>query len=386
MRPLRVLLVHLVSNGDCLMATAIARQIKCDYPGCHLTWAISTSCKQVIDNNPDVDAVWEITYAVDESPCDWTVWNRVRRQAEKRRTEGEFDLLFFTQVFPENRSRFDGTTRSSTFRNYPNSITVSVSPVVRLREQEVATVAEYTERCQFGRYAQVILMECVPASQQSKLNLDKGVMIAKRLVEARPDVAVIISTHLHFQSPHPQIFDGSCLSFRENVELSKYCTFLIGCSSGITWLLTSDSAKRLPAVQFLNPGLGTTFASVVYDFEHWGLPTEDILESSSEDVAQMTAIVLAAMQDFGQARKRYHEVFKPQFWDFLLFLDHKSPGQWMRIFGTCALFRQRNQFGWIDYLNTRRLARVLYVQGSSFCRGMQSVIRKRICGLRRSSD
>jgi hypothetical protein len=384
MRPKRVLLVHLVSNGDCLMATAIARQIKRDYPGCHLTWAISSSCKPVIDNNPDVDAVWEITYAADELPWGWTVWNRVRRQAEERKVAGEFDLLFFTQVLPDNKCRYDGTTRSSTFRNYPNPVTVPVSPVIRLREPEVAKVAEFAGRNRLQRFAHVILMECAPGSSQSKLNRDKGVAIAERLVEARPDTAVVVSTHLPFQPPHPQIFDGSCLSFRENVELSKYCTFLVGCSSGITWLLTSDSARRLSTVQFLNPDvLGEHFASVAYDFEYWGLPTEHIIESSSDDIAEMSAIILAALEDFGQARKHYHEAFKPQFWDFLLFLDYHSLGQLIQIFGTCALFRQRNRFGWSDYLNVRRLARVLYVQGRSFCGGMRMVVRNCMCALRR---
>jgi hypothetical protein len=52
-----ILLVQLYANGDCLYATTLARQIKHDYPGCHLTWAISPSCKSIIDLNPYVDAV-----------------------------------------------------------------------------------------------------------------------------------------------------------------------------------------------------------------------------------------------------------------------------------------------------------------------------------------
>jgi ADP-heptose:LPS heptosyltransferase len=39
--PQKIVLVQLFSNGDCLYATAVARQIKADYPGCHLTWAIA---------------------------------------------------------------------------------------------------------------------------------------------------------------------------------------------------------------------------------------------------------------------------------------------------------------------------------------------------------
>jgi len=56
----RVLLVHLTSNGDCLMATTVTRQIKNDYSGCNLTWAISRKCQQVIENDPFVDEIWPI--------------------------------------------------------------------------------------------------------------------------------------------------------------------------------------------------------------------------------------------------------------------------------------------------------------------------------------
>ena len=41
MTPKKIILVQLYSNGDCLYATAVARQIKQDFPGSHLTWAIA---------------------------------------------------------------------------------------------------------------------------------------------------------------------------------------------------------------------------------------------------------------------------------------------------------------------------------------------------------
>ena len=379
MTPKRILLVHLVANGDCLMATTIARQIKYDYPGCHLTWAISYKCRQVIDNNPDVDAVWEVVFAPNESPLGWDVWNRVKCEAEAKKAAGEFDLLFFTQVFPDNKCRFDGTTRSSTFRNYPTPITVPVSPVIQLREPEIKKVAGFVEQNQLLRFRNVILFECAPASGQSKLDQRKGIAIAQRLVEGRPDTVVIVSTHLPFRSPHSQIVDGSSLSFRENVELSHVCTLLVGCSSGITWLLTSEAAKKIPMVQFLNPQvLGASFASVAYDFEYWGLPAEHILESRGGAVEEMITIISAALDDFGFARKRYHEAFKPGFWDFLLFLEYHSFGQLLRIFETCALFRRRNRFGWSDYLDIGRLSRVLFVQVSLLYDGIQQLVRNRL--------
>ncbi len=56
----KILLGQLGRRGDCLYATAVARQIKEDFPVCHLTWAISSMCRPVIDNNPYVDKIWEL--------------------------------------------------------------------------------------------------------------------------------------------------------------------------------------------------------------------------------------------------------------------------------------------------------------------------------------
>ena len=53
--PKKILLVQLFSNGDCLFATAVARQVKTDFPNCNLTWAIAAFCKNIIALNPYVD-------------------------------------------------------------------------------------------------------------------------------------------------------------------------------------------------------------------------------------------------------------------------------------------------------------------------------------------
>lgn len=365
MRSASILLVHLVANGDCLMATTIARQIKHDFPGCRLTWAISFKCRQVIDNSPDVDAVWEIAYGPEDSPVGG-VWRRVRQEAEARRARGEFDRVFFTQIYPDNVSKFDGTTRSSTFRCYPRPITVPVAPVVRLREQEVETVRRFAEERGLSRHRVVILLECAPGSGQSALNLQKGIELAERVVAARDDAVVIVSTHLLFQPRHPRVIDGSCLSFRENAALSHFCTLLIGCSSGITWLLTSDAARPLPTVQFLNrQTMAASFASVAYDFAHWGLATDTILESDAGAVDGMTAVVLDAVADFGQARARHHRLFKPAFWDFFCFCDYHSLRGFARLPGTFWLFMRRNRFTWRDVLRLRSLFRIVdYVLGA----------------------
>lgn len=277
----RILLVHLISNGDCLMATTIARQIKEDFPGCHLTWAIGYKCRQAIDNNPYVDDIWSVQYTAQELPYD-DFWYKTKAVAERRRLAGEFDLVYYTQIVPENCDNFDGTTRTSIFRSYPGRITVPVQPVLRLFEHETAHVRQFAERHELHRYRNVVLFECAPGSYQSFLSPQVALSIANRLVSTRHDTAFILSSLHSFSSANRAVIDGSILSYRENAELSKYCTLLLGCSSGITWLLTSDWAQRLPTIQFLSmTGPWYSFASVKYDHRFLGLDTNHIFETNA---------------------------------------------------------------------------------------------------------
>jgi hypothetical protein len=87
------------------------------------------------------------------------------------------------------------------------------------------------------------------------------------------------------------------LTFRENAELSKYCTLLLGCSSGITWLLTSNWAKKIPTIQFLGRDpCWHSFASVRYDHQFWGLPTDHILETDQNSIGDVVALVLKVLE------------------------------------------------------------------------------------------
>jgi hypothetical protein len=287
----RILLVHLVSNGDCLLATTVARQIKADFPGCHLTWAIGYKCRHVIDNNPDVDDVWSVEYSPSESLHE-EVWVRTKAEAERRRREGEFAHVFYTQSFPDNINNFDGTTRSSLFRAYPRRITVPVQPVVRLREQEEARVARFVEEKGLARFANVVLFESSPSSKQSSMTQELALAVAHRIVRERSDTAFVISSHHAFQSSVAGVVDGSPLSYRENAALARSCTLLLGCSSGITWLTTSTAGKRLPTIQFLqSTDTWYTFASVKYDHQHFGLGTDHILETDISTEEQITGAV-----------------------------------------------------------------------------------------------
>ena len=318
---MKILLIHLGAYGDCIIATTLARQIKADYPGSHLTWAVAERFSSAVENNPYVDDVWKVDIQKNE-PFLSVAWrNQFQKAIDSKFPKGSLDIIFDTMIHPNNRSHYDGTIRSATFNNYPNPITVPIDPVIQLFDSEIEHVRSFAEKHELSKYRHVILFESTPKSNQSVLNLELGINLALQIVDAEPEAIVIISTYLPVPSTHPRIIAADMLSFRENVALSHYCTFLIGGSSGLSWLLTSSSAKKLATVQFLTRQLSAGFASMVYDFNYFGLSPAHILESQEKDPSAMAKIVLAALSDFAEARATYHEALRPYFWNWLYFID-----------------------------------------------------------------
>ena len=308
----KILLGMLVANGDCLMATVLAKQIKKDYPGCHLTWAISNLCRGVIEGNPDVDAVWEIQLN-NKKEAEKEGWYRFETEARQRKESGDFDEIFFTQIYPTNVHQFDGTTRSTIYNAYPHPVTVNARPVLRLREDEIKRVAAFAAAHQLSAYRHVILFECSSFSGQSFVTPEWALELARRLIERREDVFIILSTHLKLTNLPPRMAIAAELSLRENAELTKYCSLLIGCSSGITWISTTDWAKRLPMLQFLKRGKGFTFASVVYDHRYWGLDDQLIIETTNEDIPAAVNMVTEVLdQGVPAVRAKFHMHLRPR--------------------------------------------------------------------------
>ena len=292
------------------MTTAVARQLKLDDPDCHITWAISYKCRQVIENNPDIDNIWEVQYSAGENQYTDVLF-KVKAEAEKKRMAGEYDEIICGQMSTDNIQYFDGTTRSSTFRTFGKPIK-DVTPIINLYDYEIKHVKEFAEKHDLKKYRNVVLCECSPSSRQSFMTLPLMLELVEGIVKELDDVVFIISTHLKVQSNNKRIIDGSMLSFRENAELSKYCTMLIGCSSGITWLLTSNWAKKINTIQFLlNSDDSFRFASLAYDFKYWGLSTDHILETDKNTITGMKQIVTSALTDFNLAKKKYGQDFIP---------------------------------------------------------------------------
>lgn len=300
----RILLGQLAARGDCLYATAVARQIKADYAGCHLTWAIGSLCRSILDGNPHVDAVWEIPLA-DHSEVA-KVWYEFYAEAQARLRAGEFDDAFFTQIYPANYKNYDGTVRASIFRGYPRPVTVPVAPVVRLSAAEIENVRRFAQAHDLAGHDPVILFECVHSSAQSFVGPDFVYRAIDLLAARLPRCKIILSSHLALDTGNPSAISGHPLSFRENAELTKYCSLLIGCSSGITWLCTSDWAKPLPAIQLLKQDTGV-YASVVHDHEYFGLPTDTVIELTDCPAEHLVDCVVTAVESgVGAAKKRFH--------------------------------------------------------------------------------
>lgn len=329
----KILLGILMANGDCLMATVLAKQIKKDYPGCHLTWAVSNICRQIVDNNPFVNDIWEVSLT-NKKEAEYGGWYKFQEDALKKKDQGEFDEVFFTQIYPINVCNYDGTTRGTIYNSYPHPITVEATPVLRLYDHEVEKVKEYALHHHLHNYRHVILFECAPNSGQSFVTGDFALEVANKLIQQEKDIVIIISTHLSLTSPHPRIIIGNDLTLRENAEISKYCTLLVGCSSGITWICSSDWAKQLPSVQFLKRAIGFRFASVVYDHKYWKLDHSQIIETTVKNTAFAVQLIKDVLDKGVDACKPdYHKNLHPLFismlkYCFMFFRQGKFVKSW----------------------------------------------------------
>jgi len=307
----KILLGQLGAYGDCLYVTTIARQIKSDYPGCHLTWAIGSAYSSIIANNPYVDKIWEIPIANHREL--WEKWDEFEKKAQEAKNHGDFDLIFLTQIPPKNFKNFDSTVRTSLFRAYPNPITVRVTPILRLSEKEIQNVKLFAKSYKLESKKHVILFECSSHSSQSFVTDEFAYEFAIKLVSLIPELCIILSSNKKIQLQHERIIDASCLSFRENAELTKYCTLLIGCSSGISWLCTSDWAKKLQMVQLLEKDR-SIYASFIHDYLYRGESIDHIIEMTNCSTDKLLDCILCIFnEDFKVAKSTYSENIKITF-------------------------------------------------------------------------
>ena len=290
-----------------MYATAVARQIKYDFPTCKLTWAISDSCKNIIANNPYVD---EILVTHDVAKNDVVAFRKFKKKVFKEKQTGRWDEVFVTHNMDTNLALYDGTIRGMILRAYPSQIIVPLQPILKLSETEVKNVAIFADVHKLSTFKNVILWEYAPLSGQTELNIEMVIAAAKRIT-ALPSTCIILSSANKFESAET-IIDASSLSVRENAALTHYCTLLIGCSSGITWLSTSSAAKFLPMLQLLNP-YAYFINTPSVDFKRYNIAHNGLIEMPSFNEDRIYNCVKEILINGFSAAEKYNEAMPVQF-------------------------------------------------------------------------
>jgi len=300
----KILFGQIASNGDCLLVTPLVKQLKQENPSCHITWAIGSPYKKIIDGNPYVDEIWEIDVkSIEEIQPARELFEK---KAMLKLEHGDYDEVIITDFTPKNYHNYFLTTRSFLFRSFGKKITVPVSPLLFLSEEEKLNVKRFADKNNLSKYKHVILIESAPKSGQSNMTPDKAKELSLKILERHADTAVILSSNIPFESVKSGLIDASLLSFRENAELIKYCSLLIGCSSGISWLMTSTASKIIPTIQIINRSYW--LASMSVDHYFLRLPSDHIIEIDDSKIDEIISIIDKIIIDgFLKVRERYHK-------------------------------------------------------------------------------
>jgi len=342
----KILLAQLNSNGDCLYATVIARQIKeKDFPGCHLTWVVNSRSRQSLQNNPYIDEIWE--YPTTLAVADIKEWEAMKRIAEEKKAAGDFDHIFYTQIIGENVIRLTGEIRPSIYKNYPGKLTVPYTPILRLTDDEKNNVKKFAEFHQLDKFKNVVLVECGPESFSLSFNLKAAIEFTKDFTSSDHETCFILSSASKTGFSIPGVIDGSSLSFRENSALSHHCNFFIGCGSGISWIVTSDEAKHLPKIIIIDDhALFNT--SVADDQRYCGFETQDIIEIKDGPgllPALKECLSKALNNKFLEARDQYHSRFHRKNFLYLHRVCKSSFDQWDFISPLRSWYDATKRFG-----------------------------------------
>ncbi len=305
---MRVALVHLAEYGDCLFATLVARQIKRDHPGCHLTWVIGDKCASILDGNPHVDAVHKIVLSSRDDAYS-SGWEKAKTWVTDQVRMEHLEKAYFTQILPDNVRYYDGLIRTTIYGAYGKPITGPHLPEVFLTEGENRNVADFAEKHCLRKFKHVFLFECGPGSGQSPLTPARAEALAHALGKYHPEVVFLMSSTETLVRPSAQVVDASCLTYRENAALARHCTGLVGCNSGITWLTTSTAGKALPMLQILTKSNGIfRWGSVAMDFRRVRLDESRVIEMAEpSDTRIISCIEKWLSESHSAARRQFHE-------------------------------------------------------------------------------
>lgn len=343
---MKILLVQLAANGDCLFVTPIAKQIKeIDFPDCHLTWLIGTQYKQVLKNNPYIDEIIEIPSETKEDigKNRKAVFQHISSLGEKIK----YDKIFITDFVEHNIHNCYGTTRSMLLRNYPLSIKIDPHPLIFLDHEEVEEVNDFCKVNRISNQTFNVLFECSPQSGQSLMTLKKAIQIAKNVICKNESIKFILTSKESFTNINENIIDGSSISFRANAELANHCNLLVGCSSGISWLCTSNHTKRIPFIQIIDPNYPS--ASMKTDFRFFGFKTDFLIElfNPNDNIVE-NCIIFSSYGNFSKAKRKFDQNYKNAFSDCRFLKESKinllQKGFYVLKFCTLHLFLEKYRY------------------------------------------
>jgi hypothetical protein len=123
---------------------------------------------------------------------------------------------------------------------------------------------------------------------------------------------------------------------------------MIGCSSGLTWLATSNWPKKIQMIQLISPHFknGIIPASVKTDFEYLGLSLNSIIELyDPNDMLISECIVSVYQNGFNFSRKLFDQYSLKMFTNNrLLFESNFSILKKLYIFITNNFFNKKYNF------------------------------------------
>jgi hypothetical protein len=335
MNPRRILMIQLFSNGDCLIATTVARQIRHDFPNAHVTWAVATSCQSMLFQNPDIDQVRLVE--LDPAENKEKAYERFLKQAQAEQAAGQYDQIIVPQIIGDNYALYDGCIRTSIYRNYGRPITVDHTPVLVLSPEEDQRAQLFYEEHKLGAYKHIILFECAPLSGQVAFSVDYLRAFAAAI--ENKSIAIVFSSGKKIPIEAPHVFNGSVLTIRETVAFAKKCDLLIGCSSGITWAVTSLKEHKIPMVQVLDKQ-AYYYNPPSVAFERLHESADHIIERYDVDAYTLADCVhVIYMQGVDQARRLFHQPAVKNFRIFRgIIFRFLRAGKWKLL----RLFMQQN--------------------------------------------
>ena len=310
---MKIAILLLNNNGDILYATPIARQIKeHDFPDAHITWIVSQQCSDILKNNKFIDdfEIVDLGNINEIYNGKWPIIENTYKQKYKR---GDYDKLFILQPYDYNFLKYKKGIRNMILDSYPIPVKVSLRPIIYLSDREINNVAEFIKKNNIDKFDNRIIFEFAPGSGQSIISAPEAQAIAEQIVEDNSSTCIILASKIALEISNKNIFNAQGLTFKENAELINHCTLLLGCSSGITWLSTSEYCKPLPTVQFLNSH-APWFNSLKADFEINHFDTSNIIELYDFDRELIIKTVSYALQNkFDKAKKEYDQKLKKKY-------------------------------------------------------------------------